>query len=166
MTIRGLSRSCAETRLWGTALGRVLTGKELVLVQGGLGVGKTRFVQGLYAGLGGDPGDIVSPTFTLMNVHDLSNGLRLLHYDLYRLESVAAERMPEIDDELGETIQVVEWAQYLGSRYRELPDAVTVILEFAAGDDEHRHIFIHCRHQHGAGLTRELERSGLAAHPG
>jgi|GEM_PF-679506 len=166
MMIRGLSRSSAETRLWGNALGGVLIGKELILVHGGLGVGKTRFVQGLYAGLGGDPGDIVSPTFSLMNVHDLADGLRLLHYDLYRLEAVAGGRMPEIDDELGEAIQVVEWAQYLGPRYQKLPDAVTVILEFAGEENGQRNIFIQWRNLNAAGLAKEMKRLGLDVHSG
>lgn len=164
--IRGHSRSCAETRLWGAALGGALTGKELVLIHGVLGVGKTRFVQGLFSGLGGDPGEIVSPTFALMNAHYLSGRLRLLHYDLYRLQAAAGERVPEIDDELGEAVQVVEWAQYLGPRYHELPDAVTVILEFAAADDEQRSISIYCRDKTATRLEREMRRLGLAAFPG
>jgi len=159
MTIQGLSRSTAETRLWGSALGGMLKGHELVLLHGGLGVGKTRFVQGLFAGMNGDPDEIVSPTFTLMNVHGLPGGGRILHYDLYRLESMSRGRMPEIDDELGEALQVVEWAQYLDPRYRELPETVSVTIDFADSDD--RAIRIQSTRLDGPGLERELRSRGI-----
>lgn len=159
MTIQGLSRSTAETRLWGSALGSMLKGNELVLLHGGLGVGKTRFVQGVASGMDGDPDEIVSPTFTLMNVHFMPGGGRLLHYDLYRLESMSRGRMPEIDDELGEAVQVVEWAQYLDPRYRELPDTVSVTIDFA--DEDTRVIRIQFTRLDGPGLDQELRNRGI-----
>jgi len=161
MKIRGLSRSSAETRLWGNALGRVLAGREIILLHGDLGVGKTRFVQGMAAGLGGEARDIVSPTFTLMNVHHLPGGKRLLHYDLYRLESASRGRVPEIDDELGEAVQVVEWAQYLDPRYGRLPNAVNVVLEIADDNGDQRNIRIHSHHLDGPALERALRELGL-----
>ncbi len=163
MKIQGHSGSCAETRLWGAALGGVLSGAELILIHGGLGVGKTHFVQGVYSGLGGDPAEIVSPTFTLVNTHNLPSGLRLLHYDLYRLEAVCAGRVPEIDDELGEAIQAVEWAQYLDSRYGRLANAISVELVFSAAGDDERTIRINCTDADGRKMARQLERLGISA---
>ena len=52
---------------------------------GELGAGKTAFVRGMVAGLGGNVDEVRSPTFTLMNIY----GTRPLfyHFDIFRLDS-------------------------------------------------------------------------------
>ncbi len=49
-------------------LAATLTPGAVLLLTGQLGAGKTAFVRGLAAGLGIDPEEVSSPTFTL--VHD------------------------------------------------------------------------------------------------
>jgi tRNA threonylcarbamoyladenosine biosynthesis protein TsaE len=66
-------------------IGERLNGGEVFLLQGELGAGKTVFAKGLAAGLGIDPSDVTSPTFTLINAHE--GRRRFYHIDLYRLES-------------------------------------------------------------------------------
>ena len=64
---------------------RALKAGDVVLLSGDLGAGKTAFVRGLAAGLGIDPDEVSSPTFTL--VHEYRGGrLTLYHADLYRLD--------------------------------------------------------------------------------
>lgn len=59
----------------------------LILLCGELGAGKTVFAKGLAAGLGvEDVGDVVSPTFTLVNEHPLPSGRTFHHIDLYRID--------------------------------------------------------------------------------
>ena len=63
---------------------------DVLLLSGNLGAGKTAFVRGVAAGLGIEPEEVSSPTFTL--VHEYRGGrLTLYHADLYRLERAAAE---------------------------------------------------------------------------
>ena len=63
-----------------------------MLLSGNLGVGKTTFVRGLAEGLGIDPDEVSSPTFTL--VHEYRGGrLTLYHADLYRLDKAATEEL-------------------------------------------------------------------------
>ena len=82
MSFRRLTASEGETIALGAELGRALTGGELIALEGPLGAGKTRFVQGLALGLGLDPAEVSSPTFVLCRHH----GGRLVHVDAFRLE--------------------------------------------------------------------------------
>ena len=76
-----------------------LAGGEVICLAGDLGAGKTHFAKGIVAGLGGDPREVTSPTFTL--VHEYHAGrIPVFHFDLYRLES-------------GRELQNIGWEDYL-----------------------------------------------------
>lgn len=74
----------AETDALAAALAGVLQPGSVVLLDGDLGAGKTRFVQGVARALGVDA-EVTSPTFTIHAVYQ--GKLELNHFDLYRLES-------------------------------------------------------------------------------
>ncbi len=75
-----LSRSPAETKALGAALGRALPAGTVVALDGDLGAGKTCFVQGLAVGLGvQDP--VTSPTYALLQSY--RGRLELHHFDAY-----------------------------------------------------------------------------------
>lgn len=78
----------AATQDFGRRLGQTLAPMTLLL-EGGLGAGKTTLIQGLGEGLGiGEP--IVSPTFTLICEY-LEGRIPLYHLDLYRLTADAVD---------------------------------------------------------------------------
>lgn len=91
-----------------------ITPPALILLEGELGSGKTRFTKGFGAGLGINPAAITSPTFILMNEHKSANGTQLVHVDAYRLDP-NDESDPTIDavtDRLFESTNalcVIEW---------------------------------------------------------
>ena len=77
-----------ETAAMARELASTLQAGDVLLLSGNLGAGKTAFVRGLAAGLGIDPEEVSSPTFTL--IHEYRGGrLRLYHADLYRLNAKA-----------------------------------------------------------------------------
>jgi tRNA threonylcarbamoyladenosine biosynthesis protein TsaE len=85
---------------------------DVVLLSGNLGVGKTAFVRGLAHGLGIDPGEVSSPTFTL--VHEYRGGrLTLYHADLYRLERAATDDLGLEEMGVKDGVLAVEWADRL-----------------------------------------------------
>ncbi len=100
-----------ETISMGIDLGKKLTGGDIVLLHGELGAGKTTLTKGIARGLGVKD-DIVSPTFTLMNVYE-GNALTLVHVDTYRLENEQDLIDIGIQDYLGspDTVCIIEWPQ-------------------------------------------------------
>lgn len=94
---------------FGTRIGNILTGKEVIELIGDVGAGKTTFVKGLARGLGVDE-DVQSPTFTISRIYNARDGLQLAHYDFYRLNEpgiLAIEIAETIADP--QTVVVIEW---------------------------------------------------------
>jgi len=124
------TRSEAETAAVGRDLARTLAAGAVVLLFGDLGAGKTAFVRGLAEGLGVDPADVSSPTFTL--IHEYRSGrLPLFHADLYRLSD--AREIDELGlDEIGEDgVLAIEWAEKLP---RPTVGAIAVRIDQGDGD--------------------------------
>ena len=126
-----VTQSDQETFDLGRTIGEKITGRAVVLLHGELGAGKTVFTKGIAAGLEIDPGEVTSPSFTLINIHE--GRLRLYHIDLYRLDSAASEELglEEIFDQ--QAVTVIEWAE----RLRVAPAAIEVRLEYTT-DSERR----------------------------
>jgi tRNA threonylcarbamoyladenosine biosynthesis protein TsaE len=101
--------SAEATAHAGARLAEALEGGDAVALIGDLGAGKTTFVAGLVAALGG--GAAASPTFSLVNEYRHGR-LRVWHIDLYRLEREA--ELPELglDDIIGDRrgVALIEWA--------------------------------------------------------
>jgi len=129
-----VTRSQEDTERLAETLASELRGGDVVLLSGPLGAGKTAFVRGLARGLGVDPDEVSSPTFTL--VHEYRGGrLRLFHADLYRLGTAAAEDLGL--DELGirDGVLAIEWPDRLGHAFRG-----AIEVEIAIVDDTTRRV--------------------------
>ncbi len=119
----------AATERLGAALAGRLRLRDIVALQGGLGVGKTTLARAILRAASGDPALIVpSPTFTLAEVYDTPRGV-FWHFDLYRLEE------PEQVFELGweearaDGVALVEWAERLGALLPHERLSVTLSIE-------------------------------------
>lgn len=110
-------------------LARALGPGSVVLLYGELGAGKTVFVRGLGEGLGVDPEEVSSPTFTL--VHEYRGRRTLYHVDLYRVDAADVDDLGLEELAAGDAVVAIEWAERLP---RPLPGAICVRLAHA-GDD-------------------------------
>lgn len=118
-----ITRSEEETADVARDLAAMLRAGDVVLLSGALGAGKTAFVRGLAAGLGLDPDEVSSPTFTL--VHEYRGGrLPLYHADLYRLERAAAEDLG-LEQTGADGVLAIEWPDRLA---HGMPGAIEVAI--------------------------------------
>jgi tRNA threonylcarbamoyladenosine biosynthesis protein TsaE len=106
--------SADETEALGEALGRAAQGGELLGLVGDLGAGKTCLVRGLARGLGCDPDEVASPTFTTVTEYR-GGRLPLVHADLYRLEGPLADPLFLREALFGPGVAAVEWFDRLGA---------------------------------------------------
>lgn len=129
MTTEVLSGSEEATEAAGERLGASLEPGAVVLLYGDLGAGKTAFVRGLARGLGADPLEVSSPTFTI--VQEYEGRLTLYHVDLYRLEEKEVDDLGLEELVLGDGVVAIEWAE----RWRGRPDdAIEVRIEDTGKD--------------------------------
>lgn len=108
-----VTHSPEETRLLAEKLAAWLTPGDIIALNGELGSGKTEFVHGLAKGLA-VPAEVpvASPSFTL--AHEYPGRVLLVHLDLYRLEDLPAEMLPDLEEYLsGSGVVAVEWARRL-----------------------------------------------------
>ena len=93
----------------GEAIGQSVSGGEVLELVGDIGAGKTTLTKGIARALGIN-GPVQSPTFTISRVYDSPKGLRLAHYDFYRLgeAGVMGDEIREAADD--DSVIIVEWA--------------------------------------------------------
>ncbi|MBI3048324.1 MAG: tRNA (adenosine(37)-N6)-threonylcarbamoyltransferase complex ATPase subunit type 1 TsaE [Acidobacteria bacterium] len=128
-----LTHSEEETQAVARELASTLKAGDVVLLSGTLGAGKTAFVRGLAAGLGIDPEEVFSPTFTL--VHEYRGGrLTLYHADLYRLDKAATDDLGLEEMGVTDGVLAIEWPDRLT---HELPGVILVQIDIT-GDTTRR----------------------------
>ena len=121
----------AETEAVGEALAAELAPVGTLLLSGDLGSGKTVLARGVARGLGIDPREVQSPTFTLIREHRGTAGT-LVHVDLYRLRPEEAEGLGLDELLAGPGVKVIEWAERLPAAMR--PPGGVVELELRRTD--------------------------------
>ena len=123
-----ITRSEDETAAFARELAATLTPGDVLLLSGNLGAGKTAFVRGLATGLGVDPDDVSSPTFTL--VHEYRGGrLTLYHADLYRLEKVVTGDLGLEEMGVSDGALAIEWPDRLAHKLAGARDVQIDIID-------------------------------------
>ncbi len=120
-----------ETTEAGKNIAAELRVGDVVLIDGPLGAGKTAFVRGLAEGLGADPNDVSSPTFTILQQY--GGSLPLYHADLYRLTPAEVADLGLEETGL-DGVLAVEWPD----RWTGRPAAAHQVAIDDQGGDERR----------------------------
>ena len=106
-----LADEAATARL-GAAVARQLRAGEAVCLSGPLGAGKSTLARALVRALTTPDEDVPSPTFTLVQFYE-GPGLKIAHFDLYRLTSAAEAYEIGLDEALEDGAVVIEWPERL-----------------------------------------------------
>jgi tRNA threonylcarbamoyladenosine biosynthesis protein TsaE len=118
----------------GRALAAELHAGDVLLIEGPLGAGKTAFVRGLAEGLGADPGDVSSPTFTILQQY--AGAIPVYHADLYRLTAADAADLG-LEETGADGVLAIEWPD----RWAGAPaTALRVLIDDEGGNERRIHI--------------------------
>ena len=112
--VRISTDSHIKTLEFGEQLGRYLKSRDIVLLYGDLGSGKTTLTKGICRGLGVNENEYIrSPSFTLVNIYQ--GDLTVNHIDLYRLDSLNEIEELGLEENLfSSSVSIIEWAEKLG----------------------------------------------------
>ncbi|MEY3482927.1 MAG: hypothetical protein RLZ40_970 [Actinomycetota bacterium] len=144
-TVEFSSASVDDTTRFAAALAREVRPRDVLLLTGDLGAGKTTFTKAFCAALGVTD-HVTSPTFTLVTDHVTSptftlvheyrgNSLTVCHADLYRLERTGELTDLGLDDaRRAGAVLVVEWGDLAPQEF----DDALIITFVHAGDTARR----------------------------
>lgn len=106
-----LTKSENDTKNFAKSLASHLKNKDIIVLTGDLGSGKTKFVEGILSYFGLD-NEISSPTFTIVNKYQ-KNDVNIYHFDVYRLED--SSEFYEIGGEeyFENGICLIEWGELI-----------------------------------------------------
>lgn len=128
------NRSLLEVQAIARRLGELLVSGDVIMLTGDVGAGKTTFTKALAEGMG-IQGPIQSPSFTVVNNYTrATDGLRLAHYDFYRLTEPGI-MANELQDTLGQAVVVIEWGEIVQD---VLPDDIVAIGIVTVDEDTRR----------------------------
>jgi tRNA threonylcarbamoyladenosine biosynthesis protein TsaE len=127
---KAISHSEEETFRMARTMARRFKGREVVLLSGELGAGKTILAKGIAAGLGMRKHRLVcSPSFTILNIYEAR--FSIYHFDLYRLERSSDILDLGFEDYLDRGVVIVEW----GERIPFDLEAIRIHIRKGKGDE-------------------------------
>ncbi len=131
--------SPSDTAQFAARLARLLTGGDVVLLEGEVGAGKTHFARALIQTRLGHAEDVPSPTFTLVQTYD-GGDVEIWHADLYRLTSAQEIEELGLIDAFETEICLIEWPDRLG----DLAPTNALKLSLSSGFDEDARVATAC----------------------
>ena len=119
-----------------------LSKNDCIFLIGEIGVGKTTFARYLINYLQEKNGEkiteVLSPTFNLLYEYDLK-GIKIMHYDLYRIKDEKELKQLGIFLDNQDTIKIIEWPQLINI---PLSDKLEIYLDYVKNEKEREIKFI------------------------
>ena len=119
-----------------------LSKNDCIFLIGEIGVGKTTFTRYLINHLQEKNGEkiteVLSPTFNLLYEYDLK-GIKIMHYDLYRIRDEKELKQLGIFFDNQDTIKIIEWPQLINI---PLSDKLEIHLDYVKNEKEREIKFI------------------------
>lgn len=106
-----ISNNEDETKAIGFNLASKLNKKDIVILTGDLGSGKTKFTEGFLSYFGLED-EISSPTFTIVNEYS-KNDINIYHFDVYRLDDLDEFYAIGGTDYFDNGICLIEWGELI-----------------------------------------------------
>ncbi len=106
-----ISKSEQDTIDFASKLAEQLKPKDIIVLSGELGSGKTKFVQGILKHFGLEQ-EISSPTFTIVNEYKTLN-FPIYHFDVYRLADIDEFYAMGGEEYFENGICLIEWGEMI-----------------------------------------------------
>lgn len=133
-----ISKCEEDTIDFASKIATKLNKKDIIVLTGELGSGKTKFVQGIlkYFGL---ENQISSPTFTIVNEY-YSDKINIYHFDVYRLADIDEFYAIGGEEYFGKGICLIEWGEMIEKILP--PDYIKVTFKKNEENEEYRELEI------------------------
>ena len=105
------SKSENDTLSFAKKFASKLNKKDVIVLSGDLGSGKTKFTEGILSFFGLE-NEISSPTFTIVNEYS-KNDIKIYHFDVYRLEDSSEFYAIGGDEYFENGICLIEWGELI-----------------------------------------------------
>lgn len=134
--IHFISKCEEDTIEFASKFASKLNKKDIVVLSGELGSGKTKFVQGVlkYFGL---ENEISSPTFTIVNEYHAKE-INIYHFDVYRLSDIDEFYAMGGEEYFENGICLIEWGEMIESILP--PDYIKITFQKNDENEEYREL--------------------------
>ena len=118
-------KSLKDTQNFSKSISKIISAGDIIFLYGEIGVGKTTFVRFFINYLENKHGiknsDVLSPTFNIVYNYDV-RGIKILHYDLYRLKNYKDISQLGMFETSNDSIKIVEWPELIESKPKDRID--------------------------------------------
>ena len=111
MKIKKILISKSNISKFSSKIAPLLKQKDVILLRGDFGVGKTYFSSLLIKKLS-NSSIVNSPSFNLIKTYKMKNNLEIWHCDFYRLQVADEVEQLGVFDEMHKKIIIIEWAKF------------------------------------------------------